>query len=118
MYSKLRLHFQTNVQKCYALRPIFDSLLGVWNYTRLKPAQNGYVRYFVVFRKAAYSLKTLSTDRNFAVKATATQLRTQGGTSSSSLIIHQVQVNEMMSVTLFGYPNLNLTLWLIAPFSP
>ena len=35
----------------------------------MKTAQNGYVRYFVVFRKAAYSLKNLSTDRNFAVNS-------------------------------------------------
>ena len=35
----------------------------------MKTAQNGYVRYFVVLKKAAYSLKTLSTDRNFAVNS-------------------------------------------------
>ena len=54
---------------------IFDSLLGVWNYTRLKAVQDNYDRYqFVVFRKCACNLKTLSTDRNFTGKATATQL--------------------------------------------
>ena len=67
-------HFQTNLEKYYVLRRIFDSLLGVWNYTRLKGEANNDVWYFVVFRKCAYNLKTLSTDRNFTGKATATQL--------------------------------------------
>ena len=52
-------HFQTNVQKCYPLRRIFESLLSDWNYMRLKAVQNGYVGYLVVFRKSAYNLETL-----------------------------------------------------------
>ena len=68
-------HISIQIFKNITLSPrIFNSLLGVWNYTRLKSVQNNYVRYFVVFKKCAFNLKTLSSDRNFTGKATATQL--------------------------------------------